>query len=260
MRCAGSARAPAGPTPSTAASATSSPASATPALVGRACRLDRGARQRLEHDRRRAEGGRLRQPQGRRHRSQPAAMSPGSTAPTRSLPSTTTLRFSHASEEATRQGQGRSGGANFERLLARLRNRRFFSLYELNAAIRETVADLNAKIMRKLGVSRDELFAEIDWPALKKPFRRSPISLPSGRSVGPRPTTTLRSPITITPCRRASSASNSRHASPTPRSRSCTKACVWRAMPVLMRAVGTQRFPSTCRASTGATPSGRRLG
>ena len=41
------------------------------ALVGMACRLDRGARQRLEHDWRRAEGGRLRQPQGRRHRSLP---------------------------------------------------------------------------------------------------------------------------------------------------------------------------------------------
>lgn len=52
-------------------------------------------------------------------------------------------------------------------VLARLRNRRFFSLHELNAAIRETVADLNAKIMRKLGVSRDELFTEIDRPALK---------------------------------------------------------------------------------------------
>jgi transposase len=52
-------------------------------------------------------------------------------------------------------------------VLARLRNHRFFSLHELNAAIRETVADLNAKIMRKLGVSRDEMFAEIDRPALK---------------------------------------------------------------------------------------------
>src|SRR6266516_4177913 len=52
-------------------------------------------------------------------------------------------------------------------VLARLRNRRFFSLNELNAAIRETIADLNARIMRKLGVSRDELFAEIDRPALK---------------------------------------------------------------------------------------------
>jgi len=52
-------------------------------------------------------------------------------------------------------------------VLARLRNRRFFSLHELNAAIRECVADLNAKIMRKLGVSRNELFAELDRPALK---------------------------------------------------------------------------------------------
>jgi transposase len=52
-------------------------------------------------------------------------------------------------------------------VLAKLRNRRFFSLHELNAAICEVVVDLNAKIMRKLGVSRDELFAEIDRPALK---------------------------------------------------------------------------------------------
>jgi len=52
-------------------------------------------------------------------------------------------------------------------VLARLRNRRFFSLTELNEAIREIIADLNAKIMRKLGVSRNELFAKIDRPALK---------------------------------------------------------------------------------------------
>lgn len=38
-------------------------------------------------------------------------------------------------------------------VLARLRNRRFFSLAELNAAIREIVAQLNARIMRKLGAS-----------------------------------------------------------------------------------------------------------
>ena len=52
-------------------------------------------------------------------------------------------------------------------VLARLRNRRFFSLDELNAAIREVVADLNARIMRKLGASRNELFAQIDKAALK---------------------------------------------------------------------------------------------
>src|ERR1700704_5264030 len=46
-------------------------------------------------------------------------------------------------------------------ILARLRNRRFFSLAEL-------VADLNARPMRRLGVSRRELFRELDRPALKE--------------------------------------------------------------------------------------------
>jgi transposase len=40
-------------------------------------------------------------------------------------------------------------------------------LSELNSAIREIIARLNAKIMRKLGVSRRELFESIDRPALK---------------------------------------------------------------------------------------------
>jgi transposase len=51
-------------------------------------------------------------------------------------------------------------------VLARLRNRRFFSLEELNAAIRECVSDLNAKVMRKIGKSRAELLETIDRPAL----------------------------------------------------------------------------------------------
>jgi transposase len=51
-------------------------------------------------------------------------------------------------------------------VLARLRNRSFFSLEELNVAIRECVADLNNRIMRKLGKSRHELFETLDRPAL----------------------------------------------------------------------------------------------
>src|SRR5260370_42113981 len=50
---------------------------------------------------------------------------------------------------------------------ARLRNRRFFSLAELNLAIAELVAELNARVMRASGVSRAELFATVDAPALK---------------------------------------------------------------------------------------------
>jgi transposase len=51
-------------------------------------------------------------------------------------------------------------------VLARLRNRRFFSLEELNTAIRDAIADLNNRVMRKLGKSRRELFEALDRPAL----------------------------------------------------------------------------------------------
>lgn len=51
-------------------------------------------------------------------------------------------------------------------ILARLRNRRFLSLVELNEAIREVLGDLNARLMRKLGASRRGFFDTIDRPAL----------------------------------------------------------------------------------------------
>ena len=51
-------------------------------------------------------------------------------------------------------------------VLAKLRNRRFFSLVELNAAIRDCVMAINAKVMRRVGKSRNELLETIDRPAL----------------------------------------------------------------------------------------------
>src|ERR1700742_314951 len=51
-------------------------------------------------------------------------------------------------------------------ILARLRDRRFFSLVELNAAIRALLDELNGRLMRKLGASRREFFETIDRPAL----------------------------------------------------------------------------------------------
>jgi len=57
-------------------------------------------------------------------------------------------------------------------ILARLRNRRFFSLGELNRAIRELVTQLNERPMRGWGASRRALFEQIDRPAL--------LPLPSG--------------------------------------------------------------------------------
>ena len=52
-------------------------------------------------------------------------------------------------------------------IIARLRNRRFFSLDELNAAIREEVARLNGRVSRHLGASRQQLFEMLDRPAMQ---------------------------------------------------------------------------------------------
>jgi hypothetical protein len=52
-------------------------------------------------------------------------------------------------------------------ILARLRHRRFFSLAELNAAIRLLLADLNDRPMRGWGVSRRALYQPLDRPALE---------------------------------------------------------------------------------------------
>ena len=52
-------------------------------------------------------------------------------------------------------------------ILARLRNRRFFSLAELNQAIGELLDDLNARRTKHLGASRRKSFEALDQPALK---------------------------------------------------------------------------------------------
>jgi transposase len=52
-------------------------------------------------------------------------------------------------------------------IVARLRNRQFFSLLEINAAILELLEDLNQRPFQKLTGSRASAFAEIDRPAMK---------------------------------------------------------------------------------------------
>ena len=51
-------------------------------------------------------------------------------------------------------------------ILARLRNRRFFSIAELNVAIRELLDDLNDRPMRHVGQSRRQLFEAVEHEAL----------------------------------------------------------------------------------------------
>jgi transposase len=53
-------------------------------------------------------------------------------------------------------------------LLGRLRHRRFSSLAELNQAIRAMLIDINERrSLRRLGVTRRQLFEDLDRPALK---------------------------------------------------------------------------------------------
>ncbi|TLP42158.1 IS21 family transposase [Cohaesibacter sp. CAU 1516] len=58
-------------------------------------------------------------------------------------------------------------------ILAKLRNHQFFSLDELNAAIRPLQDQLNDKVTRHLGASRRSLFETLDRPALK-PLPKEP--------------------------------------------------------------------------------------
>ncbi len=52
-------------------------------------------------------------------------------------------------------------------VLGRLRHQTFFSLAEANAAIARVLARMNGHVMRRLGVSRKELFETIERPALR---------------------------------------------------------------------------------------------
>jgi transposase len=59
-------------------------------------------------------------------------------------------------------------------ILARLRNRTFFSLAELNGAITQLLEELNNRPMQHLGKSRKQLFEELDRPALH-PLPQTPF-------------------------------------------------------------------------------------
>lgn len=66
-------------------------------------------------------------------------------------------------------------------ILARLRNRTFFSLAELNSAIAELLEELNNRPMRHVGKSRRELFEEIERAALG-PLPATPFEYAEWRS------------------------------------------------------------------------------
>src|SRR5437773_3703489 len=86
-------------------------------------------------------------------------------------------------------------------IVAALRQSKFFSLEELNVAIRELLDKLNHRPFRKKDGSRATVWEAIDRPALK-PLPMEPFDLSEWSRVGSTSTITLHSMRTSTACPR----------------------------------------------------------
>ena len=136
-------------------------------------------------------------------------------------------------------------------ILARLRNRRFFSLAALNEAIRGLLVDLNNRPLRSWGRSRRELFDELDRPALTplpdQPYeyaewKRCRVNLDYHVEIAKHYYV-----FPITSCVR-----RSRHGSPSRPSRFSCAASVWHLICAAPCRIVRPPSPSICRARIGA--------
>src|ERR1700757_1930741 len=144
-------------------------------------------------------------------------------------------------------------------IIAKLRNRQFFSLTALNAAIAELVTQVNDRMSRHLGASRRALFEELERYALK-PLPAEPYVLLNGRNAGSGSTTTSRSRSTTTRCRTSCCGRRFGRASLRARSKSSTAASALPPMCARPPIASIRRYASTCRRAIGAMPTGRRSG
>jgi len=71
-------------------------------------------------------------------------------------------------------------------ILFRLRNEKFFSLHELNAAVHALLEKFNEKIVKKVGKSRKETFLTLDKPNMK-PLPEKPFEFAEWKAVKPGP-------------------------------------------------------------------------
>ena len=92
-------------------------------------------------------------------------------------------RWPSRSLSAVCRGRRRAFGTG-----ARLRNHRFFSLAEMNVAIRRLLDALNIRLMRGYGASRADLFATLGRPNLQplppEPYVFARFELGSARPRG----------------------------------------------------------------------------
>jgi transposase len=144
-------------------------------------------------------------------------------------------------------------------IIAKLRNRRFFSLDEINAAIRELVAQLNDRVTRHLATSRIRCSTTLSVPRSRS-CRPNPTSTRNGRNARSASITMSKSSGITTRCRTRSCARRCGHGSRRAPSRSSIAASGWRLISDRTRTGGTRRCPSTCRRATGSMPTGRRSG
>jgi transposase len=142
-------------------------------------------------------------------------------------------------------------------IIAKLRNRQFFSLAALNAAIAELVTQINNACR---GISAQAAARCLrSWSGQPSSrCRPSPTPSPNGRNAGSGSTTTSRSRSTITRCRISCCARRFGRASRRARSKSSIAASGLPHICARPPTVSVRRCASTCRRATGAMPTGRR--
>ena len=138
-------------------------------------------------------------------------------------------------------------------ILARLRNRQFFSLVELNIAIAELLVDLNRRPFKKLPGCR-AAGVRVDRPtgleaAARHALRIRRVVQGEGRTST---TTSMSSGIT-TAFRTRSSVNTSWRVTPTPRSSASTRAAASPCTCAVTRSASSRRSLSTCRNRTKNT-------
>ncbi len=142
-------------------------------------------------------------------------------------------------------------------IIAKLRNRKFFSLVELNEAIRVCVADLNNRPSRHLGASRRALFEEVERSALKS-LPAEPYVFAAWKECRVGLDYHVEVEKDFSRCRIRCCARSCGPASRRARSSCSIAASVSRPTCDLHRTGGIRRCVSTCRRAIGATPTGRR--
>ena len=151
-------------------------------------------------------------------------------------------------------------------VIAKLRNRKFFTLAALNEGIAECLTTLNDRVSRHLGASRRTLFETIERSALK-PLPAEPFEFEAWKQVragldyhvvAKRAFSTTRSRSTTTRCRTRCSNRRCGHGSRRARSRCSSVAGASPRTSGRHRTASIQRHRSTCRRAIGALRSGRR--